>query len=93
MATKDYVMRRITEQDQKTLDFIVEFEKLHLFPPSIREICEGCGISSPSTIHQRLRKLEDFGKIRIDENGRIMIIGYQIIKKPEHEKIVRHEWV
>lgn len=74
-------MRKWTKNDEKTLAFIIEFEKEHLFPPSIREICEGTGVRSTSSIYHRLRKLEEFNRIRIDENGRITIVGFEMIER------------
>lgn len=74
-------MQKYTEKDEMLLNFIIEFEKTHLFPPSIREISEGVGVKSTSSIFHRLRKLEDFKKIIIDERGRISLVGYTIIEK------------
>ncbi len=82
-------MQTWTKKDEKAFAFIVEFEKEHMFPPTIREICEGVGVRSSSSVYNRLRKLESFGKIRIDENGRITIVGYEVVekKKPQNEDI------
>ena len=49
---------------------ILEFLKVFLdgkdYPPSIRDIQEGCGISSTSVVDYNLRKLEEKGLIRRD---------------------------
>lgn len=43
-------------------------EKLHAsgYPPSVREICSAVGLSSTSTVHGHLAKLENLGFIRRD---------------------------
>ena len=75
----------LTEKDLATLDYIVEFEKKHLFPPSLREICDATGLRSTSSAFNRIRKLEDYGKLTIDEIGRITIKGFKVESKdPEN---------
>lgn len=49
---------------------VYEFIKKHIlekgYPPSVREICKGVGLSSTSTVHGHLSKLEKNGLIRRD---------------------------
>lgn len=49
---------------------IYEFIKTHIrekgYPPSVREICKGVGLSSTSTVHGHLARLEKKGMIRRD---------------------------
>ena len=73
----------LTDIDIRTLDFIVAYEKEHLFPPSIREICINTGSKSPSSVFMRLRKLAGYNKLSIDENGRITLKGYILEKASE----------
>ena len=70
--------KRLTETDKRVLAYIIEYEKENLFPPSIREMCDALGVSSPATIHVRLQKLKEFDKIKIDDRGRITIVGYRL---------------
>ena len=46
------------------LKFIISFLEEFGYPPSIREIGKGVNLSSTSTVHQHLNKLEDFGLIK-----------------------------
>lgn len=78
-------MRYLTPADMQLLDYIVSYEKAHLFPPTVREMGEGVGISSTSSIYMRLRKLQEFNKIRIGSNGRITVLGYQLVESDNEE--------
>ena len=77
----------LSELDIRTLEFIVEYEKVHLFPPSLREIAERTGVRSTSSIFMRVRKLEDYGKLSIDESGRITLRGYSVVSSKDAELI------
>lgn len=44
-------------------DFLVKYSNEHGYPPSVREIGEGVGLASPSTVHVHLKKLEELGYI------------------------------
>lgn len=84
-------MSNLTEKDEATLSFIVEFIKSHLFPPTIREICEGTGVTSSSTVYNRLRRLQEFGKLRIDEYGRISPVGYSVVENGKSDVRIRED--
>ncbi|MFO7296680.1 MAG: transcriptional repressor LexA [Caldicoprobacter sp.] len=56
--------QNITEKQQKVLEFIKKELKTKGYPPSVREICEGLGIKSTSTVHGYLERLEKNGFIR-----------------------------
>lgn len=43
--------------------FILQYTKEHGYPPSVREIGEAVGLSSPSTVHFHMKKLEAAGYI------------------------------
>ena len=73
---------QMNEKDKELLSFIVEYTKEHLFPPTIREMCEAIGVSSTSTVHTRLQKLERMDEIRVNDNGRITITGYHLEEDP-----------
>lgn len=47
-------------------DFIVSTIEDKGVPPSVREICRGVGLQSPSSVHAYLAKLQDMGYIRKD---------------------------
>lgn len=56
----------LTERQRTILDLIVETVSKRGFPPSVREIGEAVGLSSPSTVHAHLATLEEKGYLRRD---------------------------
>ena len=59
-------MRKISERQQRILEFIRSEVKSKGYPPSVREIGDAVGLMSSSTVHGHLRRLEEFGYIRRD---------------------------
>jgi repressor LexA len=59
-------MRKLSDRQQRILDFVVEYTGDHGYPPSIREIGQAVGISSTSVVDYNLRALERGGKIQRD---------------------------
>ncbi|GIW19468.1 transcriptional repressor LexA [Tepidiforma sp.] len=59
-------MTTLSPRQQQILEFLRAFIEEHDYPPSIRDIQEGCGISSTSVVDYNLRKLEEKGYIRRD---------------------------
>lgn len=59
-------MATLTIRQQEILDFIISEIKLKGYPPSVREICAEVGLSSTSTVHAHLTRLEEKGIIRKD---------------------------
>ena len=57
-------MEKITCKQDKVLTFIKKFIVENGYPPSVREIGAGLGLSSPATVHTHLTKLEKAGCIR-----------------------------
>jgi repressor LexA len=56
----------LTDRQQAILDFIVEQQRVRGFPPSVREIGEAVGLTSPSTVHSHLSTLQRRGYLRRD---------------------------
>lgn len=56
----------LTDRQLQTLQFIAEAVADRGYPPSVREICEGMGLASSSTVHSHLQALQRKGYIRID---------------------------
>lgn len=56
-------MSKLTDKDFQILDFIKQELSQKGFPPTVREICERMGVNSTATVHSRLKKLEEHGKI------------------------------
>ncbi len=61
-------LKQITEKQNNVLDFIKKFSAEHGYPPSIREIGKGLGLSSPATVHTHVKKLCNAGYLKVDNN-------------------------
>jgi repressor LexA len=59
-------MGELTGKQAQILDFLNRFLAEKDYPPSIRDIQDGCQISSTSVVDYNLKKLEDKGLIRRD---------------------------
>ncbi len=60
------------------LAFIEDHVQRHGYPPTVREIGQGVGLASPSTVHRHLEKLEEAGHLRRDPSKpRAMLVGMQ----------------
>jgi repressor LexA len=59
-------MKPLSPRQQKILSFIRRFIDEKEYPPSIRDIQIGCGISSTSVVDYNLKALERMGHIRRD---------------------------
>ncbi|MDO8671911.1 MAG: transcriptional repressor LexA [Dehalococcoidia bacterium] len=59
-------MKKLSPRQQKILAFLHSFIIDNGYPPSIRDICKGCGISSTSVADYNLNALEQQGCIRRD---------------------------
>ncbi len=57
---------QLTERQRQVLDHIKSTVTDRGYPPSVREICEAVGLSSPSTVHSHLASLAKAGLIRRD---------------------------
>jgi repressor LexA len=58
-----------TGRQQAILDFLAEFSARNGYPPSVREIGDAVGLSSPSTVHSHLNQLEAKGFIKRDPSS------------------------
>ncbi|HBR23882.1 MAG TPA: repressor LexA, partial [Firmicutes bacterium] len=59
-------MEDLTARQQEILDFIRKEVREKGYPPSVREIGEAVNLSSSSTVHSHLERLEKLGYIRRD---------------------------
>lgn len=62
--------RALTKTQSKILEFIVRYQREHNVTPSYREIANGCGLASSSTVHRNLATLKDLGIIKGGTNGK-----------------------
>lgn len=58
--------RFLSTRQKQILSYIKETLRAKGYPPSVREIGESVGLSSSSTVHSHLAKLEELGFIRRD---------------------------
>ena len=57
-------MKALSAKQQKIIEFIHQFLVDNSYPPTVREIVSGCGISSTSVVDYNLNVLEQEGYIR-----------------------------
>jgi repressor LexA len=60
------VAEGLSDKQQRILQFVEEFLEEHDYPPSIRDIQQGCDISSTSVVDYNLKRLEERGLLRRD---------------------------
>ncbi|MFH0825075.1 MAG: transcriptional repressor LexA [Pseudomonadota bacterium] len=51
------------ERHRQIIEFIGAFQAREGFPPSVREVCEACGLSSPGSMIKNLKVMEQNGLI------------------------------
>jgi len=56
----------LTDRQRQILEFVNAHVERHGYPPTVREIGQAVGLTSPSTVHAHLAKLESAGLIRRD---------------------------
>lgn len=56
----------LTKRQGEVLAFIERYSGEHGYPPTVRDIGRALGLSSPSTVHTHLAKLEQVGALRRD---------------------------
>jgi repressor LexA len=56
----------LTDRQRAILEFIVDMQQTRGYPPSVREIGEAVGLTSPSTVHSHLETLQRRGFLRKD---------------------------
>jgi len=77
------------DKQQKILDFVNEYMHEYGYPPSIREICKGVGLSSTSTVHAHLETLKRNGLLeKADSKSRSLRI-----KNPVNEMVAESDIV
>ena len=56
----------LTPRQREVLEVIEQYQRDRGFPPSVREIGEAVGLTSPSTVHAHLATLQKLGFLRRD---------------------------
>lgn len=68
------------EREKAVLEYIIQYIQRYGYGPTLREICDGLGLSSPATACEHIYKLEDKGFLRRLPGKRR---GIEIIKHSE----------
>ena len=61
-------MKKISDKQQRILEYIKEYSLEHGYPPSVREIGAEMGLRSPTTVHAHLKKLQEAGWLEPSEH-------------------------
>ena len=78
----------LTEKEKQVLTFIKHNVMSKGYPPSVREIGQSVGLSSSSTVHSYLKKLENKGYLRRDPNKtRAMEVVSPDAREHSHEML------
>ena len=82
-------MSNLSKKQEQILEFLKEQVQKKGYPPSVREICNAVGLSSPSTVHGHLAKLEEKGYIRRGsaKSRAIEILGDDVTPAPQREMV------
>ncbi len=71
-------MARKSNKKSEILEFVHKYQLQNGLSPSVREICAAVGLSSPSSVHQHLKSLEQQGLIqKNDFQSRSIKLNYQ----------------
>ena len=69
--------------------YIVNYLEEHGYPPSVREIADGVGVGSTSTVHNHIRIMFERGKLETDAPPgtprAIRVPGYRFTRGGNHE--------
>ena len=70
---------KASKRQQAVLDCIEECIREKGYGPTVREICQSVGLSSPSTVHVHLKALEEKGLIKRDPlKSRSIVLTYPL---------------
>ncbi len=62
------INKQLTKRQEEILTFIKKYSAKHGYPPAIREICKGVGLSSPATVFVHVKNLEKEGYLKSTNN-------------------------
>lgn len=86
----DYMNQNLTKKQEEVLTFIKKYIVKYGFPPSVREICAGLGLSSPATVHTHLKQLELKGAIsKTKSKFRTIEVTGENEYMPKNEEVVK----
>ena len=62
----DFSIKDLTKRQREIFDYISSYLASHGYPPTVREIGKAVGLTSSSTVHAHLSKLEKLGVLKRD---------------------------
>ena len=62
-------MCNLSDKQTEILEYIKNYILSHGYPPSVRDICDGVNLKSPSSVHHHLSVLEEKGFINKSETS------------------------
>ena len=71
-------MKKLGDAQDTIYRFIVSHQEQNGYPPTVREICDGVGLSSPSSVHRYLKLLTERGLLSGDPNKKR---AYTVVNK------------
>jgi len=74
-------MPDLTKKQAQILNYLVEYINTHDYSPSLREIGENFGLTSPATIHAHLRHLQKKGYLSSNSSPRSIRLSSKVFKK------------
>lgn len=79
------VIRHGEEVRKRILDMIINYIEVHGYPPTIREIGEGVGLKSTSSVMNHMEKMFDIGMLETDAEKigtprAIRVPGYKFVR-------------
>lgn len=82
-------MHKMNEKDYQILNYIKTQTEKNGFPPSVREICAEVGLSSTSSVANRLKKLQSLGYIEKStaKNRALKVINQDDVSDPEYVNV------
>ena len=75
-------MMILSSKQREILAFLIDYQGGHGYSPSVREVCDAVHLSSTSSVHSHLSKLEEKGYIKRDPSKPRSI---EILQKPEQD--------
>lgn len=82
--------QRLTKKQEEVLIYIKKYIVKYGYPPSVREICAGLGLSSPATVHTHLTQLEIKGAIsKTKSKFRTIEVNGENEFMPKDEELVK----
>jgi len=81
-------IKKLLNPQQEIYQYLLQYLSTYGYPPSVREICQAVGLTSPATVHRHLQNMEKQGLICQDHSKKRSIflpeVGSIAEVKPEN---------